>query len=62
MAEYYFDKFTQDLIDRAEKNKKSETISEQERDYQEKRRLRVRMYQEHWQNRTVYGRLANVKK
>ena len=62
MADYYFDKFTQDLIDRADKKKKTETISEQERDYQEKRRLRVRRYQERWQNRIVYGGLPNVKK
>ena len=62
MPTNYFDKFMQDLIDRAEKKKNTETISEQERDHQEKRRLRVSRYQERWQNKIVYGGIINGKK
>jgi hypothetical protein len=58
----YFEKFIRDLDDRAEKTQKRKTISEQERDYQEKRRLRVRRYQERWQNKIVYGGVHNGKK
>ena len=44
----YFDKFINDIEKRAEKKTVSETISEQEREYQETRRMRVRRYQERW--------------
>ena len=62
MSANYFDKFMQDLIDRAEKKKNAETISEQEQQHQERRRLRVRRYQERWQNKIVYGGIINGKK
>jgi len=58
----YFDKFIKDLDKRKEKKKRTETISEQEHSYQEKRRLRVRKYQERWQNSTRYSPPAGKKK
>jgi len=51
----YFDKFIKDLENRAEQKKKAQNISEQENAYQEKRRLRVRRYQERWQNSIRYN-------
>tara|TARA_R100000655_G_C2971480_1_gene190417 strand:- start:694 stop:885 length:192 start_codon:yes stop_codon:yes gene_type:complete len=50
----YFDKFVKDLEKRQEKKKDHRTISESEKEYQEKRRMRVRRFQELWQNRTVF--------
>jgi hypothetical protein len=58
----YFDKFVKDLDERSEKKSKTEAISEQEQRYQEQRRLRVRMYQERWQNRIIYRGVINGKK
>jgi len=50
----YFDKFVKDLEKRQEKKRDCRTISESEKEYQEKRRMRVRRFQELWQNRTVF--------
>jgi|TARA_R110001583_G_scaffold38874_8_gene125213 hypothetical protein len=61
-ASDYFEKFIKDLDKRVEDNKKRKTISEQEKNYQDQRRLRVRRYQERWQNRIVYGGVPNGKK
>ena len=58
----HFDKFIKDLDKRREKKKNTETISEQERAYQEKRRLRVRKYQERWQNSIRYTPPVRKKK
>ena len=59
----YFDKFIKDLEKKTEEKKKVQNISEQENAYQEKRRLRVRRYQEKWQNSVKYTpRAPSTKK
>jgi|TARA_Y100000310_G_scaffold74386_1_gene70626 hypothetical protein len=50
----YFDKFIKDLEDRRQRKKDSKTILEQEQQYQERRRERVRRFQERWQNTVVW--------
>ena len=52
----YFDKFMDDLEKRSKRNKEQRTITEQEKDLQDRRRLRVRRYQELWQNRVKWRR------
>jgi len=51
----HFDKFIKDLEKKTIEKKKLRNISEQEQDYQEKRRLRVRRFQEKWQNSVRYN-------
>ncbi len=52
----YFDKFMDDLEKRVQKNQERKTISKQEKDLQDRRRLRVRRHQELWQNRIKWRR------
>jgi hypothetical protein len=47
----HFKKFMDDLDRRVQKNRDYQEVSEQERDLQERRRLRQKLYQERWQNR-----------
>lgn len=56
----HFDKFIKDLEKREEKQKDFQSMSEQERSYQDQRRLRVRRFQERWQNSIRYN--PQVKK
>jgi|ETNvirnome_2_300_1030623.scaffolds.fasta_scaffold114233_2 hypothetical protein len=58
----YFDKFIKDLDKRTDKKKKARIVSEQEQEYQEKRRLRVDRFQERWQNSTRYTPIPGKKK
>lgn len=51
----HFDKFIKDLEKKTKEKKASQNISEQEQTYQEKRVLRVRRYQERWQNSVKYN-------
>ena len=57
-----FDKFIKDLDKRNTKKKNFKIISEQEHEYQEKRRLRIRRFQERWQNSTRYTPIPGEKK
>jgi hypothetical protein len=61
-ATEYFEKFVKDLEKRTENLKREKTVSESEKTYQEQRRLRVRRYQERWQNKIRYGGTPNGKK
>jgi len=58
----HFDKFIKDLDKRSQKKKEIKNISEQEQTYQEKRRLRVRRFQERWQNSVRYIPIPGKKK
>ena len=57
-----FDKFIKDLETRNQKIKEIKNIPEQEMTYQEKRRLRVKRFQERWQNSTRYTPIPGKKK
>ena len=59
---YNFDKFVKDLENRNQRKLNSRKISQEERDLAERRRLRVRLYQELWQNRVVSRKRNEPKK
>ena len=58
----YFDKFINDLAKREKKEKETTKVSQQEHAHQEKRRLRVRRFQERWQNSIKYNQGPGKKK